>query len=204
MSHLTRVVVSLVLINSLYVRCNEEKEKEKGSGPVEEPYEQIVITRPTAPLPPDATPSLSKERQVFRELFEKYENLENIYHDRGGTIHPEDIEDLRKFYAEKKEELKRVSNKDLPPEQRCIYLKFVQYLKKLFLGVETPPRLSGDKNCPWLKTVGFLKKYVCANEKKNPTDEDRKKCPYIKASNFISENRNLVIGALVFFAFLSC
>lgn len=193
--------MSLVLINSLYYVCCFEVREPEGS---EEPYERKVTTIPTAPLPPDATPSLSKERQVFRELFEKYENIENKYHERGGAVDPKDVEDLRKFYAEKKEELRRVTNKDLPPEQRCIYLKFVQYLKKLFLGVETPPRLSGQKNCPWLKTVDFLKKHVCANENPAPTEEDRKKCPYIRASNFISDNRNLVIGALVFFAFLSC
>lgn len=183
--------MSLVLVNSFNVHCNEE-EVEK------------VKTSSVDPISPDVTPSLSRERQVFRELFEKYENLENKYHEQGGTINPEDIEELRKFYAEKKEELRAVHTKELAPEQRCIYLKFVQYLKKLFLGVETPPKLSGERNCPYLKTVDFLKKYVCANEKEYPTDEDRKKCPYIKASNFISDNRNLVIGALVFFAFLSC
>uniref|UniRef100_A0A8D8V777 Uncharacterized protein n=1 Tax=Cacopsylla melanoneura TaxID=428564 RepID=A0A8D8V777_9HEMI len=192
MSNLLRVVVPFILVNSFHVYCLEVEEQEIQHTPeAEQPHY-------------DGTPSYSKERKLFRELFEKFENLEDKYHERQGTVHPEDIEELRRFYADKKEDLLRVHNKDLPPEQRCIYLKFTQYLKKLFAGVDTPPKLSGDRNCPYLKTVDFLKKYVCANEKPRPTEEDKKRCPWIKATNFISENRNLVIGSLILFAFLSC
>lgn len=150
------------------------------------------------------TPSLAEERKVFRELFAKYEQLELKYQKNNGSLHPDDVEELRQFYKIKKEDLKKVATKELPPEERCIYLRFTQYLKKVFLGDETPPKLSGTQNCPYLKTIAFLKKYVCANEKQYPTEEDRQKCPWIKATTFIVDNKNLVIGALVFFAFLSC
>lgn len=185
-----RLVAPLILVNCYYVFCEESPE---------------IATFTPSPEPEiEGTPSISKERHLFRELFEKFENLEEKYHDKGGTVHPEDIEELRQFYAAKKDDLRRAHSKELPPEKRCIYLKFTQYLKKLFLGVDTPPKLSGDKNCPYLKTVQFLKQYVCANDKPDPTDEDRKKCPFIRSRDFVYENKNLVVGACVLFAFLAC
>ncbi|KAL1465693.1 hypothetical protein WDU94_005242 [Cyamophila willieti] len=176
--------------------------KKEGYTQVEEPKEHH--TTEAEPPQYDGTPSYSNERRIFRELFKKFENLEDKYHERRGTFHPDDIEELRKFYIKKKEELLRVHNKDMLPEQRCIYLKFTQYLKKLFAGVDTPPVLSGDRKCPYLKMVDFLKRRVCANDIWRPSEEDKKKCPWIKMTNFVSEHKNLLIGSIIFFFFLSC